>query len=175
MWRIMTTILSLKRQRFQKMWWSHQHKHSLNNTGWFFPPRITPPAASTGLQACHSDTVAVDPFQRLTCDHAPAVQTAGQLWVLQACRLAGVGWAQRESGRSSTSARLVLWTHWAFLVCSPPPQLRLHTPQSPTDQLEQHNTASWANACCSSLTNKTHRPAGINKWHNNCTIVAAVD
>lgn len=77
----------------------------------------------------------------LTCDHGPVVQTGGQLCVLQACLLAGVGcWAQWESARASASVWLVFWTHWTCRICSPPPQLRLHTPHSPTDQLGQHNT-----------------------------------
>lgn len=74
-----------------------------------------------------------------TCDHGPVVQTGGQLCVLQACLLPGVGWVQRESARSSTLVWLVLWTHWTCRVCSPPPQLWLQTPHSPTDQLAQHS------------------------------------
>lgn len=88
-------------------------------------------------QSCHSRSLS----HMLTCDHGPAVQTGGQLCELQACLLVGVGWAQRESARASTSVWLVLWTHWTCRVCSPPPQLRLHTPHSPTDQLGQHNTS----------------------------------
>lgn len=67
------------------------------------------------------------------------VQTGGQLCVLQASRLAGAGWAHWASGRSVTSVWLVLWMHWTSLVCSPPPQLWVHAPHSPTDQLGWHN------------------------------------
>lgn len=74
----------------------------------------------------------------LTCDHDPVVHTGGQLWVLQACLLPGVGWAQPESARSSTSLWLLLRTQPTCRVCSPPPQLRLHAPHSPTDQLGRH-------------------------------------
>ncbi len=109
----------------------------------------------------------------LTCDHGPVVQTGGQLCELQACLLAGVGWAQRESARVSALVWLVLWTHRTCRVCSPPPQLRLHTPHSPTDQLEQHNTSRWVNTHNSSIT-LSDRPAGNYQWHDNCTMIATV-
>lgn len=87
-----------------------------------------------------------------TCDQGPVVHTGGQVCVLQACLLVGVGWTHRGSARASTLVWLVLWTHWTCRVCSPPPQLRLHTPHSPMDQLEQHNTARWVNTHSSSIT-----------------------
>lgn len=108
----------------------------------------------------------------LTCDHGPGVHTGGQLCVLQACLLAGVGWVHWESARASTSVRVVLWTHWTCRVCAPPPQLRLHTPHSPTDQLGQHNTARWVNTH-SPLITDTDRTTGIRKGrHGNCTMIA---
>lgn len=104
----------------------------------------------------------------LTCDHGPVVHTGGQLRVLQACLLAGVGWAQPESARSSTLVWLVLWTHWTCRVCSPPPQLRLHTPHSPTDQLGRHSR----NPLSQQAAPKSLEPAGDFKRLANCTIIA---
>lgn len=77
----------------------------------------------------------------LTCDHGPVVQTGGQLCVLQACLLTGANWVQPESARMSVLIWLVFWTHRTSRACSPPPQLRLHSPHCPTDQLGQQNTS----------------------------------
>ncbi len=105
----------------------------------------------------------------LTCDHGPVVQTGGQLCVLQACLLAGVGWAQWESARASTLVWLVLWTHWTCRVCCPPPQLWLHTPHSPTDQLGQHNTSPLSQHA--QLLNHLFRQPGLWEFTNDTITV----
>lgn len=133
------------------MWWSHQCSGSLHNTACkALQASVQLLSVFPCLQRAYTDFhLCVNSHSYsgrslshlLTCDHGPAVHTGGQLCVLQACLLAGVGWVQRESARASTLVWLVLWSHWTCRVCSPPPQLRLHTPHSPTDQLGQHNTS----------------------------------
>lgn len=106
-----------------------------------------------------------DPFPcSLTCDHDPVVHTGGQLWVLQACRLAGVGWAQPESARSSTWVWLLLRTQPTCRVCSPPPQLRLHTPHLPTDQLGRHKRNAAESTGSSSIAH--YRLQAARWWRN---------
>jgi len=91
------------------------------------------------------------------------VQTGGQLCVLQACLRTGMDSAQRESVRASTLVWLVFWTHWTCRVCSPPPQLWLHTPHSPTDQLGQHTTQSPLSKHAQ-LLNHLNRQAWRTSW-----------
>lgn len=106
-------------------------------------------------------------WTRLTCDHGPVRHTGGQLCVLQACRLAGAGWTHWASDRWAASVWLVLWIHWTSLVCSPPPQLWLHAPHSPTDQLGWHNINRLSQqAAPKSLVFR--RPLGIHKWYARC-------
>lgn len=107
-----------------------QGKWQMSSGGWF---------PAVGNSKITAELLLLFFFYRLTCDHGPVAHTGGQLCVLQACSLARAGWTHWASDRSATPVWLVLWTHWTDLVCSPPPQLRLHAPHSPTDQLGWHN------------------------------------
>lgn len=119
----------------------------------------------TFLCVCLCVSAVGDPFPcGLTCDHDPVVHTGGQLWVLQACLLPGVGWAQPESARSSTLVWLLLRTQPTCRVCSPPPQLRLHAPHSPTDQLGRHERNAAESTGSSSIAHYRFRAA---RWWRN--------
>lgn len=132
------------------MWWSHQSLGSNCRPLSYFSLCVS----AVG-----------DPFPcGLTCDHDPVVHTGGQLWVLQACLLPGVGWAQPESARSSTLVWLLLRTQPTCRVCSPPPQLRLHAPHSPTDQLGRHKRNAAESTGSSSIAHYRFRAA---RWWRN--------
>ena len=73
-----------------------------------------------------------------TSDHGPALHSGGQLWVLQLCLLSGAGSPHWVSASESSSVWLLLCTQRTCRVRSPPPQLRLQVPHSPTLHLEQH-------------------------------------
>ncbi len=91
----------------------------------------------------------IDDWHRaLTWDQGPALQTGGQLYVLQVCLRGGGGCVHWSSVTVCTWSGPVFWTQRTCLICSPDPQLRLHAAQSSTRQL-------WCTV--------TH--AHISAWH----------
>jgi len=71
----------------------------------------------------------------LTWDQGPVLQTGGHVCVLQVCLRDSGGCAHWSSVTVSTWSGPVFWRQRTCLICSPDPQLRLHTPQSSTLQL----------------------------------------
>lgn len=109
-----------------------------------------------------------------TCSPVTTAQWSKLVDSCVCCRLAfWSGWA----GHSESQPGRLRWSGWfsgrtepaasAPLLhssgCTPPTLL-----QTSWDNTTQ---ACWVNTCSSSIT-YSDRPAGIHKWHDNCTVIA---